>query len=616
MSEAAVMSDAEFEQWVTDAQLPALRGEQLSQKVASYLPGGGLALISADIDRIKDFVFESNKLPEIRGASMMLEQLLDPKEDAGIKHVFEAAGLRATFVDDPEKPGCLIYAGGGSLLALVPRAVAARIRAELEALFPRQTGMATITCVVLDIDPQEITDGYRFTGTEAFDALPRSFQRRIAVYFRRDHVRAIDKAALEKRKHFGELVRLQALRLRQAKDEKATLPFFETEPLVRRCDSCRRRPAAVFERHPDPRYYCRVCHQKAGAAESSRGPSERRLRRSYWHGELWNQPDSAPEHLEAIGEAAQGGAQGYVGFIYADGNNVGHTLEGCRTPIDFRKRSQGLTEAVRGAVKQSLQDMIESVEVLAIGGDDTLLIVPGDVALEVSRRICQMFQETLEQAGFRRDGAGAPTMSAGVVMADSHNPVSFMRDLAEQLLKNAKRRARETGTGTVDFLVLKSQSTLATSLDHLRESWPLAQTDTAAMERLLLTRRPYTLDELARLLALAREARDTVKFPRTQLYALQDALIHEGRLASSIYFLYQLARQRDDQRRRFLQSLLWDGVNLDDPEGVARAFPLASPPWRQRESKEADKLAEYDTIVVDLIDILDFCGGGSDGPYG
>lgn len=613
MVDARPMSAAEFEQWVAEVLVPALEGAPLSAEEAAALPGGGLALLSADTDRIKEFVFESNRLPEIRGASMMLSEL----NEEGIKGVFERAGLRTDFVDD-SPVGCWIYADGGSLLALVPRSHAAHLKTELEALYPRRTGMATITCVVLEIEPREVRDGYRRPDIPSLRMVPGSFQSRVATYFGRKSIAEVDASAVQARKHFGELVRLQALRLRQAKDEKETMPFFEAEPVVRRCESCRRRPAAFFETEPAPRYYCRVCYAKRGRDDRP----ERRLRKRALLHALFGPELEVPQDLEEIGEAARGSASGYVGFIYADGNSIGHTLEACRTPIAFRKRSRLLRGAVHDAVKNALQDLVtsrwRSVEVIAIGGDDTLLIVPGDVALEVARRICAGFQETLAKHGFAAEAATPPTMSAGVVIADSHNPVYFMRDLAEQLLKNAKRRAKGVAkaerTGTVDFLVLKSQSTLATSLAHLRENWPLARTDIPASERLLLTRRPYTLEELERLLALARRAGEAPTFPRSQLYALQEALLETGRMASSVYFLYQYARQPDRQRREFLHSLLWDGLDLEDREAVASAAAPVSPPWRER--GVSDGISEYDTVLVDLLDVLDFCGGGPDGADG
>lgn len=95
------LNQEEVRQWEIQVLERALRSEPWPDQS----PGGGLALFSADTDKIKEFVFESAKLPEIRGASQILRDLNESENPPSVRGVFEDLGL------NPAK--CIIYSGGG-----------------------------------------------------------------------------------------------------------------------------------------------------------------------------------------------------------------------------------------------------------------------------------------------------------------------------------------------------------------------------------------------------------------------------------------------------------------------------------------------------------------------
>src|SRR5205085_9900442 len=141
--------------------------------------------------------------------------------------------------------------------------------------------------------------------------------------------------------------------------------------------------------------------------------------------------------------------------------------------------------------------LVHPFETLGIGGDDLILIVPAHVALplacdiagEVERGLLESdpaFEQprddgdgpTYNWAEVQRCRGEAPprqckvSLSAGVVIADSHTPIFYLEQLAGQLLKSAKRRAkslrqrREYFGGTLDFISLKSVTTLSGTIDQ------------------------------------------------------------------------------------------------------------------------------------------------------
>ncbi|HID61196.1 MAG TPA: hypothetical protein EYP49_00390, partial [Anaerolineae bacterium] len=415
-------------------------------------------LLAADADRVTDYVFETPGLPEMRGASVQLKWL----NLNGIQGLLDEAGLPFAFVDaDDTPPGCLVYAAGGGLLALIPRSKAEPLKAAIERLYPQHTGAATTTCVIVDADVNQV------------------------------------------RHQFGDLVKRAGHLLRTAKGQKTALPFFELLPFVRRCEACRKRPAIQFlppyEGEP-PEARCRVC-----AAKRERGWE----RRSEWHERLG--VGRAPRDLEEIARPSDG----YIGVVYADGNGLGDWFQEADTVGEYRKRSKKVQRIVRKALQEALQGHCVSrrhpFEVILIGGDDVLFIVPACDALPVAHAICKQFEEKMT--------ADQRTMSAGVIIAEHHTPVYFLRRLAADLLKSAKRDGRGS---TVDFLVLKGQGTR--SAEQARECIEIGP------ETLILSHGPYTLDELGDLLNQIRQGH-RANFPPSQLHALRAAL-RQGRQAS------------------------------------------------------------------------------------
>lgn len=564
------MQKKESEEWGKATLLPILEFDRARDSIDSVLNlphAGNLALLSADTDQIKQYVFESPGMPEVRGASMFLTQL----NKEGIKQLFEERNL----------PGdCIIYADGGSLVAIVPKSEAPTLQREIESLYPRETGLATITCVWQTVTPRELIEGFQagalsHDGLLALkDRLSAEEWKRIADYYHQPNEEEpeVTLEQFQRKKNFGQMVRLMGIELRKAKESKELAPFHESMPFAFRCASCQIRPASGFvEVRGERQQFCNACARKLEdrRAQKSRwtdefrkfleGPEKDELRRRYYTELAPREVDYAQDFGE-IGAASKAGAGGYIGFVYADGNDVGAFVEGQASPREYKENSEAIGRATTQAVYQALAEnlhpyeverrtlkgrksgdvTIDPFEVLTIGGDDVLLIVPGDVAIPIALRVCQLFSLSAPQS---RDGEPL-TMSVGAVVADSHNPVRFLSDLADELNRSAKRRSRSNGGGvTIDFLILKSQSMLRTQLEQLRNAPPYRLTTEETKKDLQLTSRPYSLREMQILLRLLREFK-RMNFPKSQLHALADSL-QDGRHVSSLFYLYQQVRLKE-----------------------------------------------------------------------
>lgn len=577
------MDEPTLREWQQQVLLPAIRPEMPLPPDESPLPGGGLALFSADTDRTQQFVFQSSRLPEIRGASMRLDDL----NRRGLPRVLAQHHLSVNPITHPDKPGCLIYCGGGSLLALIPLDLAETLVQAIERLYPRTTDTATITAVYRPI-----------TIAAARGLLPAALQaealrQRQATLSPEMRARLADSASLTA---VQRLMRQQGLALQYRKKAKATLPHVETDPHARLCQSCGRRPAiSILSGIPDeqPRYLCSVCHQNDRHGRNNKSAWNERFVTWVWekHGVSLEAPTA--NDLQTIGQHSRR----YIGYIYADGNSIGKLLERAGSLAEYSRISQKLAEATETAVYAALYDHLHQdgdvlpFEIITIGGDDVLLIVPAHAALPIARDICAYFGAEMAAPSGE---SGGPSMSAGVAIAQESNPITFSHDLAGQLLKSAKKATQKRGGAHLDFMVLKSQSTLAANLTDVRQSPYLCVEQELTKERCLLTARPYALAEMDRLLQNAQALRQ-IHFAPGQLHQMRREF-QNGRFPALFFYLYQRARYSQDHAR-----LLRD---IEATWGMIE--PQGAPPWIALPELAADGYREFTTPWLDILELREF----------
>ncbi len=561
---------------------------------------GTRALLAADTDRTQDYVFESARLPEIRGASTILLELNESESPTLIQSL-----------DDTAKK---IYASGGSLLYEVAADKAPLIQQELEALYPRETGVATITCV------------YRVLPGLADEGIPlipidAAAQEGLSD-FQRQRLEHADKDL----NCFGAWVRLLGHDLRRRKQEKRYVPFVEAMPHARRCQSCRIRPAAaVYPHYEEEMALCAECRRKSLYSERFpwRDKFDKKLRK--WHPQLAEkyfakaEQGTIPLDIGVIGLACNPrnrNKSGYVAFIYADGDGVGSFVESRRTREDYQKMSQHLRDATWYAVTFALANNLaiqildnpmsaeeteeqrkrptQPFEIITIGGDDVMLILPAHVALQVARDMAVKFTEYLKEKDIKTQGRPL-TLSAGVVIAPQHMPVRLMRDFARELLKKgAKPRAKKTDSAAVDFQIFTSTAVYGSDVMDVRARPPysIAPLDKPDDKPLRLYHRPYTIPELNNLLDALKEL-NAADFPTSQLYQLAGAL-ERGRRRATLFYLYQRSRIKNEKHRNALAKV----------EAIIKAQKKRDPlPWYKADSNAT---YAFSTTLRDVAELYDF----------
>ena len=387
-------------------------------------------LVLMDTDRIKDYIFATNRLKEIRGASLLLDRLNTQK----------SRDLLADF--DGEE----VFIGGGGVLATFPdQARAEGYMAAVQAAYRKETHIATITGVAVPIPPG--------AGGEQ-----------------------------------GALRRVRA-ELRLAKGARAKTQALLTSPYFRLCQSCNCYPVVCIDKGDE---ICQACHAKREEAEQRAFPPysgySKFARRALalYGDDRWQRLTWVPAKLDRL----EGPDTSHIGFIHADVNNLGAFLEQQGSLADIEVLGKKVEEALEGALVDAVRkvglkprrrdDGKEGWPFLIIimGGDDITLIVPAKCAVPLANELCLAYEERIKAAlGEATDVQGDPVgklaLSAGVVIAKPAHPAYALADRAEDLVRSAKRRSRELeakGYGpipTLDFQVVHTPT--ANPVQEVRE---------------------------------------------------------------------------------------------------------------------------------------------------
>ena len=629
-----------------------------------------IGLVLGGATKIKGYFLESAKLPEIRGASALLDRinLEDVPALFGRKNPNDpqrAERFRKGFCErtghNLSAPECIIYAAGGNTLAFTPTSIVHKIADEIERIYTKETLVANSVAVADTFDLLELQYGLNPTQFWVEDYRTACEQQNTKTlmetyYGSSDKVKTYygssDKEFLD-RKCFGELTtNLAGAQMKRREGNKTPnretqrdLPaHVEIDPYHLRCESCERRPTLILFR--EQKQLCEACARKyvTGRATKKRikgaelkrftdklkwSPANKGQDGKYllkdWIS-LYNEyikcdeePDG-PDDLSDIAAASE--KENYIAFIYADGNNMGGYLENIATPAQYRQFSERVFVAMQKAVFDALADHLKptdknvhSFEIVSIGGDDLLLIVPGSNAFDIVHAIGTNFDgqfnsrakwdeskkdEVQKSQRYQsEDWVDAQEMqpvfslSLGFVIADKHTPVAFLEHLSGSLLKSAKSRAKtlikdDVGYrgGTIDFLVLKSISMITSNLSDFRKNAYKTETENS------LTMRPYTLHELSGFIKTVKDLKKE-KFPNSQLYQLRESL-KLGRATSTLDYLYfrsRLDQKHGDILKKYIEQN-WHGISDSNNLG----------PWYQK--LKAHK--EYETLLLDLIEAYEF----------
>lgn len=525
-------------------------------------------VIVIDTPSIKKYVFGSDLLNEVRGASARLDHLNRVEMEKCLTNHRNIEHVDA------------IYANGGSAQFIVQADGAAEVR-------------VACTNMVRSISEQ--------TGGE------------VGIVY--------GVAPLNDKVSYTETVQMAHFQLRCQREFATCHRSTSLIPIMMECGSAPHLPAG----HTDPN----------GDILSKASYDKRQHGREIRHHGLWEgwmqylakTPDAWPEEkdwrelrcedLTQIGDRSTW--RNYIGIVYADGNAMGKIVQELDQPETFRQFSYIVDGSIREACFSALSEISEpeineiretvgqkgpfsrlAADILLLGGDDLLVALPANRALDFALKVTnkfesftkdridalqdqtakRFFQERLNDQGF--------TISCGVAIAKSNYPFYLALDLAEQLLKNAKRRDIRTSQPTeqsaarIDFHVVSGANSYA--LEQVRKDTYQVWTDSATPRTL----RPLSCVQLGQLRISVQNLR-SAGFPHSKLHELHEAALSPHWIQTSLRIQEIFARCQHSQDRSQRRAL-WESIDDLCPEEYRFEFP-----WFRQDDQRI-------LCVADLVD--------------
>lgn len=557
-------------------------------------------LIAFDTDHIKKYVFGTDTLKEIRGASSLLDRLNRVEMEKVAKEkkidVFP------------------IYTNGGSGLFLVEKGQEDTFGKAVQAKYKELTGGgSSITYIVQELPlnaPQDRDELLKFPMQET--------------------------------------LMLMRNQLRIEKDTPPNYIALPSHPFMRLCSECGVEYAE--KRHPESGgqelFLCMSCLNKLAEDDKVRdsitalvegGPQ---AQFAALKSPLWSKVIEYLHHLNYLLPhgtkrphdfnvfRAFKGAKDYIALIYADGNSMGKKIEDFRTLNEIqafaKEVDDGVTMAVSSAIAEHLQvgrlakpgvdlpkgegEPLFPFDILLLGGDDVVMVTPASVALDVALTIVNEFHNYTGKTH---------TLSVGVVLAPMKYPFGMLLELAETTLKFAKKEAAKrqlaaTGatqgeTGMINFMtVLGSAGRDFSKIYGVLKSTKEEKRRTG--QDFYATLRPYDTEQFSLLLEDIRKGRKK-NLGRTKLHQLREAIL-EKNLTTSVSDVRAGLRNWNKDQSNFVVDHLYafaaryqqQRSKEDDPSSL---FYRVTFPWFA-DGKDTNDRDIYRTSLLDFVELYDF----------
>jgi len=332
--------------------------------------------------------------------------------------------------------------------------------------------------------------------------------------------------------------------LMSAYDSRRMLVYFEMDSQTgyERCTRCNFRNP--IETIPElDLHLCKTCFKKYEEGKKNRNIYQKRCIR-YGIVEKIILQEASRDYLGAKTVEDLSDKNGDVALLYADINNLGGAglvLEGnaCR-----RKE---FTEAVSTSVQHALYTAIlkglsisenHHFEIVAVGGDDICILIPGEIGLIVGTLLLEHFDKEWAKNG---QGFTELSISAGIAVGNSITPLLYMRDAAEQLVKIAKKKAHKTKNSCLDILSLNNDGQWATRIENKLRNGLIHYESGEKANR---TMRPLTAREAREMLNFLDESRKNTS--ASTLHKIADASMKLGVVEGDLWFDYLVSKQQDD----------------------------------------------------------------------
>ncbi|MFQ3611500.1 MAG: hypothetical protein SNJ72_08405, partial [Fimbriimonadales bacterium] len=456
-----------------------------------------VALVGVAAQRIKQYVYESPGLPEIRGASQLLDETVSELAD----RVVESLGAEM-----------ILQSAASTLIFLAPDP--SDWATQLKRAFYEKTRTAFVASAGHELPLMQMVDDYA--------GAMRGFLSRV-----------------------------------DADRYSAEIALYPVLPFEQRCQFCRTRPAEGFTELPDGlEPICYPCLLKRTSGRAGRRKEARTFAKQM--GLEAQIPPSLSELVPSTGEHRQ---IAFIYGDGRNFGQITKNLQSLAQSLQWTNRAQIVVEsatllALGASLNESLRYDPDTqldyypFEILVMGGDDFSLFCWSRLALRFCQQFLYLADLEFQKGDVSQCIVGEVPISFGIgcLISDEKTPVRLTVEFTEkELLKWAKKPINKFGKGAVAIFTVASAEQIPGDFEAFRQRAYVKRSRGKAGEvTVYLTRYPYTAEELDALLKVAWQVRDEIG----TLQRLVQPFVNQPILSAVLHYLYQEARAARSQQNR------------------------------------------------------------------
>lgn len=451
-------------------------------------------LFSLDIDGIQNYIFNTNRLKTIAGASKIIDRLNNTET---VKKLNKKYG----FNDAPKLSDNFIYSNGGATKVLFAhKKYAEAFEKEMHKMYA-EYGISITTHIE------------RVTGSEK-DALDEAGKT-----------------------------------IAQKKYNKKFFTMPVSSPYLKICESCGkeyavRKEEKLKQNDQEPLLVCKYCYNKA----------EEKIEEIRGFDDLIFSQDlnkiKGKDNMVAL-VVMDGNKMGQKI------DNLLNTSDD-QSAFKKLKNFSGKVESIIHYVfkhlikKQPSGSNIDFIRPVIVGGDDVAFIIKAEYGLEFTIKLIKQIKEMSATQENKPFFSGGIEMSAGIVFMKHNYPVSIGYSIAESLLKSAKKASNENNDeAMIDFHIMQTAS--ADNISGIRDN-EYAYCDVDG-EKCLLTQKPYSITDIEEYVGKIKNLKSIFKTSGNKLKKIRD-IIRLGREASRFELLKIAVKMDDQNRKEFLKKFI------------------------------------------------------------
>lgn len=300
----------------------------------------------------------------------------------------------------------------------------------------------------------------------------------------------------------------------------------------------------------------------------------------------------------------------FIGFMYSDGDGLGDFLKNISQKFKNDKSSLNVeekyleflkefSETLDKNTKEALIDTIKDIfqgkenkriigEFLIVGGDDVCAVFNPELVLELSEKFQKIFEEKMKKYISKTKANDSKiTSSSGVIIAKSKTPAFQLFDQALKLQKlaKAKRYEHNAQTGFIDFQVIGSEGCV--DIDAFRKKIDFENNRVMERAYAINIEGNSKVKNVEKLFETIKELKK-IKFPKNKLRYIYE-LKRDKKLEDfekKMEFINILSKMKDEHIK-----FIKENYNID---------------------YDYQEFERYFNNIFDIVELYDFVGGEVD----